>query len=55
MVEVTKQAQQRIYRLHPDAMHLIDHWVQGFAALWTERMDRLGSLLDDDRAPEPNP
>jgi DNA-binding transcriptional ArsR family regulator len=55
VVEVTKRAQQRIYRLHPDAMHVISDWVQGFAALWAERMDRLGSLLDDDLAPEPNP
>jgi DNA-binding transcriptional ArsR family regulator len=56
VVEVTKRAQQRIYRLHPDAMHVISDWVNGFAVLWAERMDRLGSLLDDDRAPdEPNP
>ena len=55
VVEVTKRAQQRIYRLHPDAMHVISDWVQGFAALWAERMDRLGALLDDDRAPEQNP
>ncbi|WP_394620027.1 ArsR/SmtB family transcription factor [Lentzea sp. JNUCC 0626] len=55
VVEVTKQAQQRIYRLHPDAMQVINDWVQGFAALWAERMDRLGALLDDDRAPEQNP
>lgn len=54
VVEVTKRAQQRIYRLHPDAMHVLSDWVQGFAALWVERMDRLGSLLGDDRAPEPN-
>jgi hypothetical protein len=34
---------------------VISDWVQGFAALWAERMDRLGALLDDDRASEPNP
>lgn len=55
MVEVTKRAQQRIYRLHPAAMQVISDWVRDFAALWAERMDRLGSLLDDDRAPEQNP
>lgn len=55
VVEMTKRAQQRIYRLHPDAMQGISDWVQGFAALWAERMDRLGALLDDDRAPEQNP
>ncbi|MGA6165555.1 ArsR/SmtB family transcription factor [Amycolatopsis magusensis] len=55
VVEATKRAQQRIYRLRPEAMQVLNDWVQGFAALWAERMDRLGSLLDDDRAPEQNP
>ncbi|GHH43877.1 ArsR/SmtB family transcription factor [Lentzea cavernae] len=54
VVEVTKRAQQRIYRLQPESMHVISDWVQGFAALWAERMDRLGALLDDDRASESN-
>ncbi|GAA4014411.1 metalloregulator ArsR/SmtB family transcription factor [Allokutzneria multivorans] len=52
VVEATKRAQQRIYQLRPDAMHVISDWAQGFAALWERRMDRLGSFLDDDRAPE---
>ncbi|RSN18090.1 transcriptional regulator [Streptomyces sp. WAC 05977] len=55
VVEATKRAQQRIYRLHPEAMQLISDWVRGFATLWAGRMDRLGSLLDDDRPFEPNP
>jgi DNA-binding transcriptional ArsR family regulator len=53
VVEVTKRAQQRIYRLHPESMRELSDWVQGFAALWSERMDRLGSFLEDhDRAPD---
>jgi DNA-binding transcriptional ArsR family regulator len=48
VVEVTKRAQQRIYRLRPEAMHELSDWVQGFAVLWSERMDRLGSFLEDD-------
>ena len=48
MVEVTKRAQQRIYALHPDAMRELGDWVQGFAVLWSDRMDRLGGFLDDD-------
>ncbi|WP_344983995.1 metalloregulator ArsR/SmtB family transcription factor [Nonomuraea soli] len=47
VVEVTKRAQQRIYRLHPGAMRELSDWVQGFAVLWSERMDRLGTFLDD--------
>jgi DNA-binding transcriptional ArsR family regulator len=47
VVEVTKRAQQRIYRLDPGAMRELSDWVQGFAALWSQRMDRLGAFLDD--------
>ncbi|MFI6900534.1 ArsR/SmtB family transcription factor [Nonomuraea sp. NPDC050394] len=47
VVEVTKRAQQRIYRLHPGAMRELSDWAQGFALLWSERMDRLGAFLDD--------
>lgn len=53
VVEVTKRAQQRIYRLNTESMRELSDWVQGFAVLWSERMDRLGSFLeDDDRAPD---
>lgn len=55
VVAVTKHAQQRIYRLQPDAMHELSDWVQGFAALWSERMDRLGSFLDDGGAAPTRP
>ncbi|WP_181781439.1 ArsR/SmtB family transcription factor [Pseudonocardia pini] len=47
VVEATKRAQQRIYRVRPDAMHEVSDWALGFAALWSARMDRLGSFLDD--------
>ncbi|MEV0584348.1 metalloregulator ArsR/SmtB family transcription factor [Nonomuraea sp. NPDC050310] len=51
VVESSKRAQQRIYRLHPEAMRELSDWVQRFAELWSERLDRLGSFLDeDDRA-----
>jgi DNA-binding transcriptional ArsR family regulator len=47
VVEVTKRAQQRIYRLSPESMRELSEWVRGFADLWSARMDRLGSLLED--------
>ncbi|WUH98966.1 metalloregulator ArsR/SmtB family transcription factor [Spirillospora sp. NBC_00431] len=54
VVEVTKRAQQRIYGLRPEAMRELSDWAQGFAVLWSERMDRLGAFLegDDDRVPD---
>ncbi|WP_152360207.1 ArsR/SmtB family transcription factor [Microlunatus speluncae] len=47
VVEATKQAQQRIYRLRPEAMRELSDWTQRFAGLWSDRMDRLGSFLDE--------
>jgi DNA-binding transcriptional ArsR family regulator len=47
VVGSTKRAQQRIYRLQPASMRELNDWVQGFAALWSDRMDRLGSFLDE--------
>ncbi|WP_206185305.1 helix-turn-helix transcriptional regulator [Sphingosinicella sp. CPCC 101087] len=47
VVEATKQAQQRIYRLRPESMRELSDWTQRFAGLWSERMDRLGSFLDE--------
>lgn len=48
VVGATKRAQQRIYWLQPASMRELNDWVQGFAALWSERMDRLGSFLEED-------
>ena len=47
VVEAAKQAQRRIYRLRPDSMRELSDWTQQFAGLWAERMDRLGSFLDE--------
>jgi DNA-binding transcriptional ArsR family regulator len=47
VVESSKQAQQRIYRLRPEPIQELSAWVQGFASLWSDRMDRLGNFLDD--------
>ncbi len=47
VVEATKQAQRRIYRLRPESMRELSDWTQRFAGLWSERMDRLGSVLDE--------
>ncbi len=46
VVDATRQAQQRIYRLRPESMRELNAWTQRFAGLWSERMDRLGSFLD---------
>lgn len=53
VVEATKHAQQRIYRLRPEAMRELSDWTQRFAKLWAQRLDRLGAFLEtDDTNPE---
>lgn len=47
VVSATKQAQRRIYELRPEPMRELSDWSQQFAGLWSDRMDRLGSLLDE--------
>lgn len=47
VVEATRQAQRRIYRLRPEPMRELSDWAQQFAGLWSDRMDRLGSVLDE--------
>ena len=47
VVEATRQAQSRIYRLVPGPMRDLSDWALGFAVIWSDRMDRLGSILDD--------
>jgi DNA-binding transcriptional ArsR family regulator len=51
VVDVAKRAQQRIYRLRPEAMRELSDWARGFAALWSARMDRLGDLIEGDGGP----
>jgi DNA-binding transcriptional ArsR family regulator len=39
-------AQQRFYRVEPQALAAIDEWLQPFRALWTTHLDRLERYLD---------
>lgn len=48
VVTATKRAQQRIYRLRAEPMREVGAWAQGYAALWSDRMDRLGEFLDSE-------
>lgn len=41
LVEVRQQAQQRVYRLHPQPLAEIDEWLGRYRALWQQRMDAL--------------
>jgi DNA-binding transcriptional ArsR family regulator len=53
IVESTRQAQQRIYHLRPEPIRELGDWVERYAALWTERMDRLEQHLAGSAGPNP--
>jgi DNA-binding transcriptional ArsR family regulator len=46
LVNVRKEAQQRVYTLNSEKLKPIHAWVQTFAQLWQERFDRLDAYLD---------
>jgi DNA-binding transcriptional ArsR family regulator len=41
LVEVRQDAQRRIYSLRPQALVEVDEWLEGYRALWQNRMDAL--------------
>jgi DNA-binding transcriptional ArsR family regulator len=47
VVGVTKNGQRRIYRLLPEPIQDLEEWIAGLSATWSDRLDRLGTLLDD--------
>lgn len=47
LVEVRDEGRQRLYRLNPEPLRPIHAWVASFAALWSERFDRLDDVLEE--------
>jgi DNA-binding transcriptional ArsR family regulator len=41
LVEVRSDAQRRIYSLRPEPMAEIDDWLDGYRALWRDRLNAL--------------
>lgn len=41
LVEVRQDAQRRIYSLRPEPLAEVDAWLEGYRALWQNRMDAL--------------
>jgi DNA-binding transcriptional ArsR family regulator len=46
LVMVEKQAQQRIYRINPDAMLELEDWARQLRELWGRRFDALERVLE---------
>ncbi|MEO8262837.1 MAG: metalloregulator ArsR/SmtB family transcription factor [Pseudolysinimonas sp.] len=45
VVSARVDAQRRIYRVEPERFHEIDGWLDSFAAIWSDRLDRLDDHL----------
>lgn len=49
MVEARVDAQRRLYRIRPEPLIDLDHWLASYRQLWTTHLDRLEDHLDKRR------
>ena len=47
LVEVTADAQRRLYRLRPEPLREIDDWLTPYRKAWRKRIDALERHLDE--------
>ncbi|SFJ12363.1 regulatory protein, arsR family [Paenibacillus sp. UNC496MF] len=45
VVDVEKRAQQRIYRMNPDALLEVEEWAKRYRNLWSKRFEALDAVL----------
>ncbi|MBO7746112.1 winged helix-turn-helix transcriptional regulator [Paenibacillus sp. MWE-103] len=45
VVDVEKRAQQRIYRMNPDALLEVEEWAKRYRNLWSRRFEALDAVL----------
>ena len=49
LVLVEKRAQQRLYRLNPDALVELEGWARHMTQLWNQRFDALDKVLEAEK------
>jgi DNA-binding transcriptional ArsR family regulator len=49
LVRVEKQAQQRIYRINPEAMLELEEWARQLRQLWNDRFDAFEKVLEEEK------
>jgi DNA-binding transcriptional ArsR family regulator len=49
LVDARVDAQRRLYRIRPEPLADLDEWLEAYRKLWTTRLDRLESHLDQRR------
>ncbi len=45
LVQMEKRAQQRLYRINPEAMLEVEDWARHMTQLWQQRLDALDAVL----------
>jgi len=51
LVEVRPDAQRRLYRIRPEPLAELDHWLEPYRRLWATHLDRLEDHLERRRTP----
>jgi DNA-binding transcriptional ArsR family regulator len=51
LVEVRAEGQRRIYRVCPEPLMELDHWLEPYRQMWRESLDRLAEHLDHHERP----
>jgi DNA-binding transcriptional ArsR family regulator len=51
LVEATRDGKRQIYRVRPEGFAPVRAWMAQYERFWTEKLDRLGALLDGALAP----
>ncbi len=46
VIQMEKRAQQRIYRINPQAMLELEGWARQLVELWNQRFDALEALIE---------
>jgi DNA-binding transcriptional ArsR family regulator len=49
LVRVEKRAQQRIYRINPEAMVELEDWASQLRQLWNKRFDALEEVIEAEK------
>ncbi|MCI0415875.1 metalloregulator ArsR/SmtB family transcription factor [bacterium] len=49
LVQVEKRAQQRIYRINPDAVQQLEQWAKDVMELWNQRFDAFDQVLQAEK------
>jgi DNA-binding transcriptional ArsR family regulator len=52
LVQIREDAQRRVYSLNPAGLYEIEKWVMQCRRMWNQRLDALGSHLDQMAARE---